>query len=450
MHTHATIVAVGDELTLGQRVDTNSAWISGRLAELGVHARHHVTVDDDAERLTAALRQAVAQAPLVVVTGGLGPTADDLTREALARATGDVLLEDAVALEAVRAWFAGRGTPMPEPNRVQALRPGRGRCLANPHGTAPGLHVWLEPGAEYWDGAEGRGCDVFALPGPPAEMKPMFEAAVAPAIVAPRVVRTRLVAAVGLGESAVAERLGVLMARDREPLVGTTASGGIVSVRMREERSRSEGRRERDARGGDRDALDLTEAEVRRRLGACVFTPEGGTGEETLAAVVLELLRRRGERLVVAESCTGGGLGAMLTDEPGASDVFVGGVISYSNELKTGLLGVGSELLATHGAVSEAVARAMAEGALGRVGGDRALAITGVAGPGGGSAEKPVGAVWIAAASRGGTTEARRFLFRGGRQAVRDRAALMALAMLRLRVVGASMRLLGEVSSVGA
>ncbi|MCW5775235.1 MAG: CinA family nicotinamide mononucleotide deamidase-related protein [Phycisphaeraceae bacterium] len=438
-HTACVIVSIGDELTLGQSLDTNSRWLSARLLECGIVTARHVTVPDDAVAVERAVREAAADAPLVISTGGLGPTEDDLTRVALAAALGDELVEDAEALRAIEGWYAARGARMPATNRVQSQRPSGASCLPNPHGTAPGLRARL------------RGADVFCLPGPPREMGPMFEACVLPALRPPagRVVRTRVLPTFGYGESRVAELLGDLMRRGRNPLVGTTASVGVVTVRLRYEGGAKEAE----------SALAETERAVRTALGAAVLTPEGDTRERTLAEVVLDLLKERNETLAVAESCTGGLLGAMLTGVSGSSVAFAGGWITYTNAMKHAELGVPDRFVPdaadarAPGAVSEETARAMALGCRerarfvlrGAAGVDHALAITGVAGPDGGTAAKPVGTVWICRASRDGTVDARRFLFRGGRDAVRTWSAMSALGMLRLRLLGVEMELLGEV-----
>lgn len=409
-HRTAAILSVGDELTLGQKLDTNSQWVAQRLADAGVLVAIKMTVPDDLGAIAARFRELSRAHDVVISTGGLGPTLDDLTRGALAEAMGEGLVEDAVALAEIRAWFAGAGRVMAEANRVQALRPVSAVCLSNEMGTAPGL------------GAVCGGADVFCLPGPPREMRPMFERCVAPALRPDRVVVTRVLQTVGLGESAIADLLGGLMDRGRNPLVGTTASGGVVSCRLRYEGTdRVEAER----------LLNETDDLVRERIGASVFAE----GERSLAETVLGLLRRRGERVATVESCTGGLIGQMLTDVPGAADAYVGGWVTYTNEMKMREVGVEPAVFAAHGAVSEACCRAMAEGGLARSGADYALAVTGVAGPSGGSEEKPVGTVWVGLASRAGT-RAERFLFKGDRQMVRLRSAVAGLAMLWGEVIG--------------
>lgn len=420
-----TVLAIGDELTSGERVDTNSAWISAKAGALGVRTVEHRTAGDDAEQIAGAIRDLAAKSSLLVTTGGLGPTLDDLTRHALAAVLGEPLVEDADALVALRTWYTGRGRPMPDANRVQALRPDSARCLENPNGTAPGLH------------ARTPQADVFCLPGPPGEIRPMFDRFVTP-LLDPgpgQRVRVRTVPTFGLGESAVADLLGDLMRRDRNPLVGTTASGGIVTCRVRYEGP--------DDRAEER--IDETIAAIKDRLGTAVLADHDGHDDGlALVRALSDLLRNRGETLATVESCTGGLIGELITRLPGSSDVFAGGLLTYSNELKQRLAGVQPGLIERHGAVSREVAAAMAAGGLERTGADHTLAVTGVAGPGGGSEAKPVGTVWIARASVGKPLSAKCFRFMGGRDAIRQWSAVTALGMLRLAMLGHEGPLLGE------
>lgn len=421
------ILAIGDELTCGERVDTNSAWIAARAADRGVRTIEHRTAGDDLARIAGAIRELTDVARVLVITGGLGPTLDDLTRQALAAVLDEPLIEDPQALADLRAWYAGRSRPMPASNAVQALRPRSARCLANPNGTAPGLAASV---------GHSR---VFCLPGPPREMMPMFDREVLPAFAVDpeHTVHVRTVPTFGLGESAVADLLGPLMDRSRNPLVGTTASGGIVTCRVR-------------YTGPERDAsslLDETVAQIKQRLGPAVLCDHDAHDDGlVLVRVVTDLLRARSETVSVVESCTGGLLGEMLTRLPGSSDVFVGGLLTYSNELKARLAGVDPALITSHGAVSSEVAMAMAAGGLERTGADHTLAITGIAGPDGGTEAKPVGMVCIALASARSGVFARMFRFRGGRDVVRQWAAVSALGVLRLRITGQDHDLLGQTS----
>lgn len=423
------ILAVGDELTTGQKIDTNSAWLSARLLERGIETVEHATVPDEPEPIGAAIGRLARAADLVIVTGGLGPTADDLTRQGLAIALGaarndkpEELVEDAEALAEIRGWFERSGRRMPETNRVQALRPRGAECVPNKFGTAPGLRAQIEQ--------EGVTL-VFCLPGPPREMRPMFEQSVLPELPAPdRAIVARFVHAFGAGESHVAELLGDLMDRDRNPVVGTTASGGIITCRMRAEfASADEAER----------ALDDTERAVRERLGRLVY----GAGEDTLESVVIDLLRARNQTLATVESCTGGLLGAALTEISGASDVYRGGWVTYTNEMKTAEVGVPRELLERQGAVSREVAEAMARGGRAASGADWAVGITGIAGPGGGSEAKPVGTVWIGVAGPDGV-DVRWFVIPGNREDVRQWSVRSALGMVRLGVLRLEMELLRQ------
>lgn len=423
-HTRGAVVSVGDELALGQTLDTNSKWVSARLRDLGLSVVEHVTVPDDLERLAAALRRLAGGVDLLICTGGLGPTADDLTRQALAAAMDDALVEDAASLAQIEAFFSSRKRSMPAMNRVQARRPSRAEALVNPNGTAPGVR-----------GVVGR-CEVLCLPGPPAEMRPMFEAEVTPRVRLPvgRLVRTRVLHCVGIGESDLATRLGPLMDRTHSPLVGTTASGGVVSVRIRCEGVFDE--------SAAMTMLDETERHVREVAGDFVF----GSGDDSLASVVLARLASSGRTLGCVESCTGGGLGAMLTEVAGASVVFRGGLVTYANDLKASLANVDAGVITLRGAVSAEVAMAMAAGGLDRLGVDHCLAITGIAGPEGGTPQKPVGTVWVGRASRDAGLEARRFAMAGDRESVRRWSSVSALAALWQHLAGrGGSRLLREV-----
>ncbi len=421
---------MGDELTLGQKLDTNGQWLAQQLVDRGIVPVEHVTVPDDLDATVATLRRLASVVDVIISTGGLGPTADDLVREALARASDDVLVEDVESVRQIEGYFRGRGRSMSPLNRVQALRPSRGTSLRNGHGTAPGLFAKI--------GA----CDVFCMPGPPREMMPMFAASVVPVLrpVAGRAVLTRALHCFGIGESDLATRLGPLMERGRNPLVGTTASGGVVSIRIRYE--------------GESDAAVANaateEAERAARVAGAPFL--FGAGEDSLPSVVLDALKADGKTLAVVESCTGGLVGEMLTEIAGSSAAFVGGWITYSNELKKSLVGVPAELLESVGAVSAEVASAMAIGGVHRSGAGYAIAITGIAGPDGGSAAKPVGTVWIALAERsvGGAngepsiSDVRQFRMGNDRRSVREWSARAALMMLWMRLRGVKAPMLRE------
>ncbi len=408
----AWIVSIGTELSLGQSVDTNSAWLAARLAAGGMRATRHLTIPDELPLIVAAFREAATAADVVLVTGGLGATADDLTREALAEAAGVALETDAASLAAIEAFFQARGRVMPQRNQVQALIPVGGQSLPNPNGTAPGVRVDI------------AGVPFFAMPGVPREMAPMFENHVAPALPAGRaVIRSRVLHCVGITETELGEKIADLMARGRNPEVGTTAALGIVGVRVNATAPSPQAADE---------LLDSEAGEIRARLGTFVFGRDG----ETLAAAVGALLAQRGRSVATAESCTAGLIAAQLTDMAGSSRYFLGGAVTYSNESKQRVLGVPAAVLQEHGAVCEATALAMADGARRLFSADYALAVTGIAGPGGGSAEKPVGLVFIALAGpRGRRAKPYQFGHDTARDVIRLRAATTALHVLRLALL---------------
>lgn len=443
-HRTAAILSIGDELALGQALDTNSRWLSQQLIDRGISVVEHVTVPDDLPRHVAALRRLAADVDLIVSSGGLGPTADDLTRAAVAEAAGDTLIESPEALAQIEVFFSKRGRSMPPANRAQALFPSRGSWLRNDHGTAPGVAATI-----VTPRPEGvHHCDVFCIPGPPREMQPMFLGLVAAELRPPagRVIRTRVLPTIGIGESDLAAALGPLMNRDAVPLVGTTASNGIVSIRVRYEGALPAA--EADA------LLDATEADIRTRAGRYIFA----NSDTPIESAVLDELRRERKTLSVVESCTGGLLGATITEVPGSSDVFAGGWITYTNERKSRDVAVPYALFKERGgekapgAVSAEVAAAMARGGLATARTDFSLAITGIAGPGGGSAEKPVGTVWIALAWRGAHgihTDARRFSMMGDRGSIRLWSVRAALGMLWMHLAGsADLKLLREIERV--
>ncbi len=411
----AVIISIGTELVTGQTVDSNSAWLASRLTPLGVQVVEHLTVGDDRERVTAAIRRGLEQADLVIATGGLGPTPDDLTREAISEAISAPLVLDEGALAQIQDLFARWQRSMPESNRSQAMIPQGCAALPNPRGSAPGIM--------YHEGTKR----LFALPGVPNEMKAMFEASLGPELrglgVETRTRSARL-QCFGISEAKLGEVLGDLMARGRNPQVGTTASGAILSVRIL-------------ARGRDADEAqrlaDADSVEVRRRLERVVFAD----GEESLQAVVAGRLLEENRTVATAESCTGGLLAKRFTDIPGSSAYFLRGYVTYSNQAKIELLSVPEELIEAEGAVSGPVVRAMASGCLEASGADFALAITGIAGPTGGSPpERPVGLVYIGLADADGV-EVKRYLIgdHWSREEIRDRSCKCALNLLRLRLL---------------
>jgi nicotinamide-nucleotide amidase len=417
--THAIILSIGDELVLGQTVDTNSAWLSRELSAIGLRVAAHATVSDDQPAIEEAIRSAAARCDVLLISGGLGPTEDDLTRQALAAVLNQPLELYEEAFAKLSNWFASLKRTMSPSNKIQAMLPRGTRMIENTVGTAPGI------AAMYQTGDEKRSCQIFVMPGVPKEMKQMFTLGILPQIRSVgggAAILSRTLHTFGVGESLVGERLGDLMRRGRNPSVGTTVAGGIVSVRIN---AFADSPEEANCQ------LDETSKACRAALGDLVY----GEDDQTLASVVADLLKSSNKTVTTAESCTGGLLAKMLTDIPGSSAYFTHGFVTYANEAKTELVGVPAALIAEHGAVSEPVALAMATGAFKRARADFALAISGIAGPTGGTPQKPVGTVCIALARADGQS-ARTFLFPGDREFIRDRSAKMALALLRLHLLG--------------
>ncbi len=403
------VVTIGSELLLGQVVDTNAAELGRALAAAGAEVVRHVTVADRPEAIRAAVAESLERTGFVITTGGLGPTRDDMTKLEVAAIFGKSLKLDPAVLRSLEERFRRLGRPMPAVNRTQAEVPEGATVLPNPRGTAPGL--WVEDGA---------GRVVVMLPGVPSEMRGLLVEEVLPRIARRSpgtVVRSRTVRTTGVAESALAERVGAIE-EDIAPLtLAYLPSADGVDLRVT-----AWGLREEDA---DR-RLSAVAQQLRARAGADAYGEDG----TDLAAVVLDQLRARGARLVVAESCTGGLLGGRITAVPGASDVFIGGIVAYDNVVKSGTLDVSPELLERHGAVSEQVVSAMAQGVQRQFAVDAALAITGIAGPSGGTAEKPVGTVWMAARV-GKEARALKRVVPGDRGEIRARAAQGALDLLR-------------------
>ncbi|MCY2961651.1 MAG: CinA family nicotinamide mononucleotide deamidase-related protein [Planctomycetota bacterium] len=411
------LVGTGDELVEGRHVDTNSSEIARALIDAGFEPRRFTVLGDDEDALVHTLLELAASHGAIIVTGGLGPTLDDVTRHAAARAAGAELVRDEAVLQGLRELFARRGRPFAEANVRQALFPRGADVLPNPNGTAAGFAL------------EIAGARVFALPGPPREMRPMLAEHVLPRLRA-RVpdlpcIERRAFHLYGIPESALADAAGAWMARDANPLVGVTASGGRLSVSLRAEAP---------TRAAAIALAEARAAEIRERFGAWLFSED----EPDLARVLGRTLLARGVTVALAESCTGGLAAERLTRVPGISAVLEYGFVTYANRAKTDLLGVDPALFAAHGAVSAPVAAAMARGAAARSGARLAVSITGVAGPGGGTAEKPVGLVWFGISADGVvTTEERRFLDLG-RDLVREFAANTAYDLLLRALRGLS------------
>lgn len=428
----AELVFVGTELLLGEILNTNAQFLSQKLSALGIDCYYQSVVGDNEERLAGVLRQALSRADVVITSGGLGPTMDDLTRETTAVVCGLPLELQPDILAGLQAFFAKRtGKPMPENNVRQAMAPRGSKLLLNDRGTAPGLIV---PSPE--------GKPVILLPGPPNELRPMFEQQVIPELTRrmggkPLLLVSRVLRFVDIGESTLEDRLKDLIAAQTDPNIAPYAKLGEVHLRLSTKAASEE---EGLAK------IQPVEQAIRERVGQHVYA----TGEQDLAAAVGGLLQERGLTVAAAESCSGGLLAKRLTDEAGSSAHFLAGFVTYSNEAKRTLLGVPAELLAQHGAVSEQVAEAMALGALARSGADLAVAITGIAGPGGATPEKPVGTVCFGLAARaaaggaplhGGVRPADLLTFSstqqwwGSRADIRERSATQALALIRRYVL---------------
>jgi nicotinamide-nucleotide amidase len=408
----AEIVTIGTEMLLGDLIDTNTAWISQRLAELGVAIYRHTTVGDNPERIVEALREASYRSTLVITTGGLGPTSDDLTNACLSTLTGREMVEYPEAREHLDEMFHRCGRKPTENNYKQALFPKGTKLIPNPVGTAMGALV------------EWEGTLFVTLPGVPVEMKSMFGETLEPLVRARSdgSIVSKTLHFAGIGESALAEKVQEFLDA-RDPTVAPLAGQGRVRLRITTRAATEE------------EALDKispVEREILSRLDDFYY----GQGDETLEGAVARLLQERGATLALAESCTGGLLAKRLTDMPGSSAYFTEGLVTYSNEAKERLLGVPHALLLEHGAVSEPVARAMAEGARRISGADYGLSVTGIAGPEGGTEDKPVGLVFVGISDAEGTF-AEKLDFTAwarSRDSIRERSTNRAFDLLRLRL----------------
>jgi nicotinamide-nucleotide amidase len=408
----AEIIAVGSELLTPFRTDTNSLWLTDRLNSAGVEVKLKTIVGDDDARLEETIRDALKRSGVVVLTGGLGPTEDDITRKIAARALGRRLVLDENVLEDIRAKFLRWGRKMPEINSRQAMVMEGAEVLPNPNGSAPGMYL------------EHDGRVVVLLPGPPREMKPMFDERVFARLVERagglRVAR-RVMRVAGLGESAVDERIAPVYTQYKNPQTTILFNNSEIEIHLT-----AQGKSEAEAEL----LLDGLAGQIEERLGDSIFAFRGEKMEE----VVGLRLAVAGFTLATAESCTGGLVAHRLTEVPGSSSYFMEGVVTYSNEAKTRLLGVPAELIGARGAVSAEVAEAMAEGVKRRAGTDFGLSVTGVAGPGGGTEEKPVGLVYVAL-SDDAHTEHKRLMLPGDRHLIRWRASQFALDLLRRRLI---------------
>lgn len=414
------LINTGSELMLGRVLNTHQQWLCRQLADLGLLVTRQVAVDDTSGTIREAVQEALARAPLVITTGGLGPTSDDRTRDVIAALLGRKLYEDPRVLEKIESYFRSRKRPMVESTKIQAQVPDGATVLMNAFGTAPGLVMEL---------GHASHCNLpqllIMLPGPPRELRPMFTNQVVPLLRQHYPQHTTLVCrtlrTTGLGESMVEQKvagpLQHLVSAGME--LGYCARIGEVDVRF--------------AGRGTLGAQLVVEAEkiTRGLIGEIIF----GTDDEALEGVIVRALTERKQTLALAESCTGGFIAHRITNVPGASAVLHAGVVSYANAAKQGFLGVNPATLAAHGAVSEATVREMAEGVRQRCGTDYAIAVTGIAGPSGGSPEKPVGTVFIGLASAKGTITAR-FLNAFERETFKWVTSQQALDMLRRALAG--------------
>ncbi|MGA2915978.1 MAG: competence/damage-inducible protein A [Sedimentisphaerales bacterium] len=410
--SNAAIISVGNELLNGNTVDTNSNWLCSRLISESIPVVYSCAITDDIEEIKNAIKYASAKADIILITGGLGPTDDDLTRDGIAKFLGVGLEYKPEIFEKIKKFFAVRNYPMPERNKIQAYFPVGTSEIENDLGTAPGIF--------YKDGKK----IIASFPGVPSEMKLMFDKSVLPRLkkfARGDVLVARKVRCVGAGESAIAEMLGDLMRRDRNPLINCTVAAGIITLHI-------------IARAKDKEkAAALAQDDIQRLqgiLGKLVY----GLDEQSLAEVVGQKLIEENRTLVVAESCTGGLISKIITDIAGSSRYFLNGWVTYSNESKVSEIGVQKELIEKFGAVSGEVAKAMAMGAKRKSGADFAIAVTGIAGPDGGTEQKPVGLVYISVAYPDGAI-AEKFLFgTRDRDFIRLRASQNALNLLRLRL----------------
>jgi len=410
----AEIVSTGTELLLGETINTSAHFLTGKLSTLGIEVDYHTTVGDNPERLEQVLRQSISRSDLLITTGGLGPTVDDLTKELVAKVLDLEMELDTASLEQIKQFFGRRKAPMPLNNEKQAYFPKGSKILPNPIGTAPGAII------------EKNGKTVIILPGPPFEMTPMFDNYVGSylqQIIEPGVERMneRVLKVFGMGESAIEEVLADLM--------GLPNLSMALLAKRAEMHIRLVSRNPKDPQAAE-EALNRAEEEIRRRLGNKVF----GRDQESMIGIVGQLLKNELLTIATAESCTGGLLGAALTQEPGSSGFYLGGVVSYSNALKQGLIGVSKESLDKYGAVSEEVAKEMAEGIRLKAGSDLALSTTGIAGPDGGSDEKPIGLVYVGLATPEGVQVEKIQLY-GERESVRQLTVQAALNKVRLYMV---------------
>jgi nicotinamide-nucleotide amidase len=406
----AAVVAVGDELLAGRLTDLNSSAVARALMEIGIEPQRFVTLGDDQGELQRTFGELCSAHGVVVVTGGLGPTLDDVTREAAAAAAGVPLERSDETLDTLRSWFAARGREMAASNQRQALFPAGAQVMPNRRGTAPGFRVWIEGGT------------LAALPGPPHEMQDMLERELVPwlrSTCGPSAgLLLRHFHLSGVPESEFADRVGEWMDRDANPRMSVTSDTGVLHVTLRAEAASTQGAAA---------LLEPRAAAFRERFADEIYSED----HPGLAEAVGRLLLARRITLATAESCTGGLVAKMLTDVPGISEVFLEGVVTYTNEAKQRRLGVPAATLERHGAVSAQTVAAMAQGAARESGARAAVAVSGIAGPGGGTDEKPVGLVWFGLTLDGLTTTREVRFPPVDRPSIRRFAAHTALNLLR-------------------
>ena len=410
----AEIVCIGTELLLGQIVDTNSTFLAERLAAIGVDLFHKTVVGDNIRRIEDVLKQALSRADFVITSGGLGPTEDDCTKEAISNITFSPLEFDKEVLERIREIFSSRNVEMPKNNEIQAMFPRGSKVLSNPRGTAPGFVL------------EFNGRAIISLPGPPRELKPMVDKEVIPYICSklknPAIIKSKVLKVAGISESKLSEILKDIFMGSSNPTLAYLAGEKGITVRI-------------TAKGKDTEKADSLiskmEKQVRERIDKLIF----GVDDDTLEGVVGRMLRKKGLTLAVAESCTGGLISDRITDIPGSSEYFMIGAVTYSNRAKSEVLKVPEDMIKRYGAVSREVAQAMAEGIRKISGTDIGIGVTGIAGPSGGPQEKPVGLVHIALSAEDKICHRE---YRFGVERLRNKSftAYMAIEMLRKYLLG--------------
>jgi len=410
----AEIVCIGTELLLGQIVDTNSTFLAEKLAAAGIDLYHKTIVGDNLKRIEEVLKLALSRADVVIASGGLGPTEDDLTREAILNITASPLEPDIESLEHIRKIFSLRNIPMPKNNEIQAMFPKGSKILPNPQGTAPGFVK------------EFNKKFIIALPGVPREFKEMVEKEVIPFLCSrlesPAIIKSMVLKTIGVSESKLSEILKDIFFSSSNPTLAYLAREGGIELRIT-----AKGKNVEEASS----LISKMEQQVRERIEKLIF----GTDDESLEGVIGKMLRGKGLKLAVAESCTGGLIASKITDVPGSSEYFLMGAVTYSNKAKADILHVPGEMIIKHGAVSKEVAETMAKGIREVAGADIGIGVTGISGPSGGTQEKPVGLVYIALSAKD-KLYCRDYCFRGTRGRNKSFSAQMALEILRRYLLG--------------